>query len=152
MGYDTNFDGKFKLNTKLDSETHQFLNKFNETRRMARVQPQEYGVEGEFYVDGKGHMGQDHTPDIIKFNTPPKTQPGLWCQWRPTKDGLAIEWDGGENFYDYIKWIRYLIKAILAPRGYILNGQVYWRGDDMGDSGIITIEDNKVKVSLEKEV
>src|SRR5574337_684850 len=99
MGYSTDFFGSFELNKPLDADTLKFLQKFNETRRMARKLGREYGVEGEFYVDGTGDFGQERDATVIDGNRPPSTQPGLWCQWRPTDDGTAIEWDGGEKFY-----------------------------------------------------
>lgn len=144
MGYTTEFEGQFNLNKKLDKETHDYLVKFNETRRMARRLDAKYGVEGEFYVDGGGDFGQNHEDNIIDYNRPPSTQPSLWCMWVPTSDGLGIEWDGGEKFYAYIEWIEYLIAKILAPRGYVLNGSVSWRGEDFNDMGTIVIVNNKV--------
>jgi hypothetical protein len=32
--------------------------------------------------------------------------PGFWCQWVPSADGCGIEWDGGEKFYAYDKWLQ----------------------------------------------
>ena len=119
MGYSTYFDGQFDLDKPLDDETYELLRKLNYTRRMAR-NIEGYGVEGEFFVDGEdededtpfsGH-GQKETEDIIDYNRPPSTQPGLWCQWVPTEDKLHIEWDGGEKFYEYIGWIEYIIEKI----------------------------------------
>lgn len=111
---------------------------------MARNVGPEYGVEGEFFVDGKGWAGQDSDDTIIDYNRPPKTQPGLWCQWVPTKDGKFIEWDGSEKFYEYVEWLKYLIAKVLAPRGYILNGEVEWQGEDNSDRGIIVVKNNVV--------
>lgn len=59
MGYSTTFTGEFNLNKKLDKETHLFLTKLARTRRMKRNVGPEFGVEGEFYVEGEGFMGQD---------------------------------------------------------------------------------------------
>lgn len=146
MGYDTDFSGRFELNKKLDKETHEFLVKFNQTRRMARNLPSQFGVEGEFFVDGGGLNGQERDKTIIDFNSPPKTQPGLWCQWVPNGDGTHIEYDGGEKFYAYIEWIEYLIKSILAPKGYSLDGVVEWKGEGFNDLGQIIIKNNKVTV------
>jgi hypothetical protein len=146
VGYTTDFSGTFKLNKKLSEEDHTFLNKFNETRRMGRNVDPKYGVEGEFYVDGGGAFGQDSEDNVINNNQPPKTQPGLWCQWRPTDDGMGIEWDGGEKFYEYVAWIEYLIDKVLGPRGYVLNGEVEWEGEESGDLGKISIKDNVVTV------
>lgn len=145
MGYTTDFAGEFKLNRQLDTETANYLRKFAETRRMKRKLPLEYGVEGEFYVDGTGYAGQGHEDNVIDHNSPPSTQPGLWCQWIPNEDGTAIVWDGGEKFYDYVEWIEYIIKNFLAPKGYVLNGDVQWQGEDAGDVGVISIKDNVVR-------
>jgi hypothetical protein len=144
MGYTTDFNGKFELNKKLSEEDHKFLTKFAESRRMARNVDPKYGVEGEFYVDGSEMFGQGKDSDIINYNQPPKTQPSLWCQWVPTKDGMGLEWDGGEKFYNYIEWLQYIIENILKPRGYVLNGEVYWYGEDNADTGVMVVVDNVV--------
>jgi len=143
MGYTTDFSGRFELNKPLTSKMQEFLTKFNETRRMAR-NVEGFGVEGEFYVFGKGFFGQDNEPNVIDHNKPPRTQPGLWCQWTPTSDGKGIEWDGGEKFYAYTEWLVYLIHKVLAPNGYVLNGTVQWQGEDTGDVGEIIVENNRV--------
>ena len=146
MGYTTDFQGTFKLNKKLSKKRHEYLNKFNETRRMARNLPAKYGVDGEFFVGGKGFAGQDQDASIKDYNRAPKTQPGLWCQWRPTEDGMGIEWDGGEKFYNYVEWLQYIITNFLAPKGYILNGRVDWRGEDFSDIGQIIVRNNVIEV------
>lgn len=145
MGYTTEFDGVFNLNKPLDMKTHNFLTKLAETRRMARNLPEKYGVEGEFYVDGSGDFGQAQEPSIIDYNRPPKTQPGLWCKWVPNEDGTAIEWSGAEKFYDYVEWLEYIIKNFLAPKDYVLNGDVKYEGEDSEDFGIIHVVDNVVE-------
>lgn len=72
--------------------------------------------------------------------------PGVWCQWIPTEDGKGLEWDGNEKFYDYINWLKYLIKEVIKPRGFVLNGEVTWSGEENGDFGKIVVKDNKVEV------
>lgn len=123
-----------------------FLVRFNETRRMARNVDKKYGTEGEFYVKGEGYKGQENNDNITDYNTPPSTQPSLWCQWRPSDDGWFIQWDGGEKFYNYVEWLEYLIKKVLAPNGYVLNGSISWSGEEQGDTGTIEVVDNKVGV------
>ena len=146
MGYTTDFSGKFTLNRKLDDETFTFLKKLAETRRMARKVDAKYGIEGEFYVDGTGAFGQDADKTVIDQNSPPSTQPSLWLQWVPTEDGLGIEWDGGEKFYEYVEWLKYIIDKILAPKGYVLNGRVHFQGEDSSDFGYIVVTNNGVTV------
>lgn len=150
MGYTTEFTGSFKLNKKLDQETHTFLRKLSETRRMKRHLPEKYGIEGEFFVDGSGFAGQDRDPSIIDYNYPPSTQPSLWCNWTPTDDGTEIVWNGGEKFYEYIDWIKYIINKILNPRGYKLTGEVEWIGEDRDDLGKIIIKKNVIKIKTGK--
>jgi hypothetical protein len=144
MGYTTDFDGSFELNKPLSEKMKDFITKFSGTRRMARKQSKEFGVEGEFFIEGTGNSGQGTMPDVIDHNKPPRTQPGLWCQWVPNEDGTEIVWDGGGKFYYYTEWLVYLIHKILAPNGYVLNGQVTWQGEETGDVGEIYIENNKV--------
>lgn len=144
MGYITTFKNKFSLNKELDNITFNFLKELNYTRRMKRSLPPWFGVDGEFYVKGSGFMGQERESDIVEYNNPPASQPSLWCQWTPTDDMMHIEWDGGEKFYPYIEWIKYIISKVLAPRGYVLNGNVDWQGEENGDTGTIDIVDNVV--------
>jgi hypothetical protein len=145
MGYTTDFNGQFDLNKPLDSDTHSLLDGLNRTRRMGRkgLDPKLYGVEGEFYVQGDDPLGNNmNDKSVIDY------QPGLWCQWRPTPDGEHIEWDEGEKFYNYVEWIEYIINSILAPRGYVLSGDVSWQGEDSDDVGIISIRNNVVKTKV----
>ncbi|TRZ47845.1 MAG: hypothetical protein D4S01_11520 [Dehalococcoidia bacterium] len=148
MGYTTEFRGQFNLNKKLDDETFNLLTGLAATRRMGR-NIEGFGEEGEFYIDGNGFMGQDKDETVIDGNRPPKTQPSLWLQWVPTDDRMGIEWDGGEKFYNYVEWIQYLIEKIFEPHGYVLNGDVDWRGEEWDDTGTISIVDNVVNYTGE---
>jgi hypothetical protein len=147
MGYTTDFSGRFELNKQLSPKMAQYLTLFNETRRMKRNTDEVFGVDGEFFVFGGGNFGQDHEANVVDYNKSPSTQPGLWCQWKPTSDLMGIEWDEGEKFYYYTEWLVYLINKILAPNGYVLNGSVEWDGEDRGDYGTITVIDNRVFTS-----
>ena len=166
MGYSTYFFGNFKLDKPLKPEHAAYLLKFSATRRMKRhaqetaTRPDPVriaaglpiGDDGEFFV-GAGEMaGQEHSSDVKNYNEPPATQPGLWCQWVPSEDGTAIQWDEGEKFYDYMEWLEYLISKFLQPWGYILNGSVEWKGDESDDLGMILVVNNKVTVKQGKVV
>lgn len=144
MGYTTDFNGEFALNTPLKPKMKKYLELLNSTRRMSRNVESGYGTEGEFYVFGEGFMGQGNESNVINHNAPPKTQPGLWCQWTPNEDGTAIVWDEAEKFYEYTTWLVYIITKILAPNGYVLNGVVEYRGEERDDNGIIEVKDNVV--------
>jgi hypothetical protein len=144
MGYHTEFWGRFDLDCPLVHETYRLLKGLSETRRMKRS-VEGYGIDGEFFIPvPDGNFGQTHDENIVDYNAPPATQPGLWCQWIPTEDRLHIEWDGGEKFYEYVPWIRYLLNRILLPRGYKLTGSVEWQGEETDDKGIIVAEGNRI--------
>jgi hypothetical protein len=134
MGYNTEFSGRFLLNKPLDEETYKYLLAFSETRHMKRnpallgTAGHKYGIEGEFYVSGVSKY-EDEDTGVVDHNHPPSTQPSLWCQWIPSEDHLGIEWDGGEKFYEYEAWLKYLLKNFLLPKGYILSGIVPWTDD-----------------------
>lgn len=160
MGYSTEFEGSFAVTPGLSQEHIDYLYTFSDTRRMKRdpeilkdfpdplreVVGLPLGIDGEFFISGKGSSGQDKDKSVIDYNEPPSTQPGLWCQWIPANGGNSIEWDGNEKFYDYIGWIKYIIANFMKPWGYSLNGTVKWRGKSFDDIGKIVITDNVVQV------
>jgi hypothetical protein len=109
MGYTTEFTGSIKIEPPLNANELEFLTKFVESRRMKRG-------KGPFYAGG-GFAGQDHEPDIDNYNEPPDGQPGLWCKWKPAKDGASLSWSGAEKFYESHKWMAYLRSYFLVLRG-----------------------------------
>lgn len=162
MGYTTSFSGHFDLNKPLTKAHQDYLKEFCNTRRMARdinhagladdvirlAAELPLGDQGGYYVGATGFQGQDNDASVINYNTVPVGQPGLWCQWMPGEDGKTIEWDGGEKFYCYVEWLEYIIEHFLQPWGYVLNGDVYWEGEDgASDTGRISVMDNVVNVS-----
>jgi hypothetical protein len=158
MGYTTDFMGRFNLDHPLTPEHHAYLSKFSEIRHMERdaslaegysdpirlAAKLPLGAEGAYFVGSGGFKGQDRDSSVIDYNQEPEGQPGIWCQWVPTTESDAIEWDGGEKFYNYVEWLQYLIVNFLAPWGYKLNGSVKWQGERMEDRGKIVVVDNVV--------
>lgn len=158
MGYTTDFYGSFEVTPALSAEHAQYINLFSETRRMRRdaARLEEFedpvrvavglplGDEGSYFVGGKGLCGQDRDSSILDYNSPPGSQPGLWCQWVVGEQGETLEWDGGEKFYYYVEWLEYLIEHFLKPWGYAVNGEVRWVGEDDEDRGTIVAINNVV--------
>jgi hypothetical protein len=142
----------------LKPEHAAYLNKFNRTRRMrrepakAKLLPDPareavglpLGEEAAYFVGGGGFHGQERDDSVLDYNRPPKGQPGLWCKWRPKANATAIVWDRGEKFYHYVEWLKYLVGHFLAPWGYVLNGEMKWRGKATDDVGTLLVKDNRV--------
>lgn len=166
MGYTTDFSGAFNFDKPLSTAQIEYINMFSETRRMGRDERQlkhmkahgqgnircfelleelnlPIGANGEFYC-GEGSYGQDHDDSIIDYNS--SKQPGLWCQWVVDEEGDKLVWNGGEKFYNYVEWLKYLIQHFFMPWGYKLSGEVSWRGEDHSDIGVIKVVDNVVTV------
>ena len=59
------------------------------------------------------------------------------------RDFLTPEED--ESRYGVRLWLRLLTEHYLAPRGYVLNGEITWEGEDRDDGGTIFVKDNQVE-------
>jgi hypothetical protein len=116
-----------------------------------------YGHEGEFFAKDDGNFGQGDDGSVIDHNCPPgqkgfaqgeveKGQPGLWCQWEISEDGTELFWDGGEKFYNYIAWLKYIIKNFFIPWGIFANGEIEWQGEERDDIGKIKVKNNEIFV------
>lgn len=187
MGYTTEFKGKVVFDQELPKTLIEFLERLCTTRRMAR-NPEKIkeiyknwqamcyngnlGTDGEFFAvdekdeDYKKNMkylhdsfGQAHDDSIIDYNNPPRTQPGLWCQWAvvpvnkddmedDTKDTVRayLEWDGGEKFYSYVEWLRYIISNFIEPLDITACGAFLAVGEEYGDASYIIVDNNEVSV------
>ena len=87
-----------------------------------------YGIEGQLYlkddnigvIPNKSRCYEEipNQPFIRSLCGIPRL---VWV-YSPTEQ--AICWDGLEKNYYYVEWIEYLIRYVVAPRGYVLNGEV----------------------------
>jgi hypothetical protein len=165
MGYTTDFTGEVTIDPPLNEDETSFLSDFNATRRMHRTR-------GPLFVKGTGIQGQGNDKDVLNFNASDPDQPGLWCQWVPTEGGEALEWDGGEKFYNATEWMEYIVHRLLSPaaREYVnahitedprlasftcdhtVNGEIEASGEEPGDVWVIRVEDNVVTAADGKVV
>ena len=158
MGYSTYFESGFTFDKPVTEEFKKYINNFSASRRMMRdndkikeIYPNwkdlcfnsELGLNGEYFIGGGNTSIFENDKSVIDYNIPPSNQPGLWCQWVITDDCTQLVWDGCEKFYNYKKWLLYLIENFILPSGYKLNGEVSWY-DDYGDTGVIFVENNKI--------
>lgn len=118
MGYTTEFKGRFEITPGLTDADRKFLIDFNAARHGSNLTPD---------------------PDV----------PGFYCQWTVQSEEPGVDflvWDGGEKFYNYVDWLEYLLENVFKPKGYTLNGEVTWQGEDPSDIGKIEVDDNVVNV------
>lgn len=153
MGYSTDFAGRIEITPPLNETEIRYLKMFANTRHMQREQ-------GEYYVDGT--FGHDET-GVLKncYNTPPESQPDLWCKFEPTDDGTALVWDESEKTYNGLEWVRYLIDTFLKPGAvadsvediqfadftfdHVCNGELLAQGEDIDDRWKILVANNIVQ-------
>ena len=83
---------------------------------------------------------------IIDYNKPAGSCPSLYCTWMPSSDGNAIEPDDMDKRYDYVQWLVFIINNFLKPKGYVLDGEVKWQGEDPEDFGKIVIQNNNIRL------
>ena len=160
MGYTTEFFGALTFNKPVDEELKNYVNKFCGVRHMNRdtdiikqVYPEwekmcyrgNLGPNGEYFINDDNAFGQAYDKSILDYNTPPITQPGLWCKWEITEDGQHLQWDGMEKFYNYVEWLEYLISVFFEPNGYFLNGVLKFIGEDFDDRGYIIVRRNCIE-------
>ena len=103
-----------------------------------------YGHDGEYFT-GDFNKRWAERARLMKKGL---CQHGLWCQWEISEDGKLLQWDGGEKFYNYVEWLKYLINHFFEPWGIKLNGTIEWEGEDHSDTGRIIVTDNVVKTQV----
>lgn len=168
MGYTTEFEGCYRISQPINKKLINFINNLSSTRRMKRdvqkiteIFPDWaercydgiLGKEGEFFINDIKGFGQARDNSIIDYNRPPRTQPGLWCQWVIKPDekiteekdwyDVVLEWNGGEKFYDYVKWLQYIIDNFFKD-GTVLNGVTLAVGEETNDATWIVVVDNRI--------
>ncbi len=61
-------------------------------------------------------------------------------------DRACIVPEDDESRHGLRMWLLVLIEHFLGPRGYVLNGEIWWTADDdSGDRGCIYVKDNQVE-------
>lgn len=156
MGYCTEFEGKVTFNKPLTPKFKEYVNAFCEMRQVKRNSEKikelfpnwkklcydgVLGEEGQFFIGGT-----EFDNSVIDGNNPPILIPSLWCHWHLNeKDELV--WNGIEKFYNYKKWLAYLLFYFFEPNGYLGNGKFFYEGEDWEyDWGNLYVVNNAVSV------
>ena len=178
MGYTTHFYGELSFDPPVSDELAAYINAFADTRHVKRdvdairqIYPNweklcwkgDLGRDGEYFVgkqidtkwsDTGSEMSVSQWADyrmvangILDNNHAPAGVPGLWCHWIINKEGNLC-WSGAEKFYDYDRWLEYLIERFIKPEGYVLNGRIGYIGERGGDLGYLVVTENQVRKEL----
>ena len=114
-----------------------------------------YGKGGELFCEGS----EDEIWEGIErlshkeLCTPAGECPDLFCCWTPTsgrKRITLVNKDEKPDWFDEmgvkypIRWLAFLIRRFLAPRGYVLNGHFRWKGWNLEDAGTCYVVDNRI--------
>lgn len=67
-----------------------------------------------------------------------------YFQWVPADTLEHIVWDGNEKFYHYVEQLGWLCNEWLSKRGIVANGELYWEGEETGDTGLLRVVDSTV--------
>jgi hypothetical protein len=62
-----------------------------------------------------------------------------------SEDRECILPEQDESRHGFRLWLKLVVEYYLAPRGYVLNGEVTWEGEDRDDSGTIFVKDNQIE-------
>ena len=173
MDYINRLSGTRRMKRDVNILMELYGGKFGYPNRRSKDPVRIYGLDGEYFAREDGQSGQSHDKSILDYNVSPgligygkdtdfnarwnenqkrKTdgigQPGLWCQWIIVEeDGVQyLEWDGGEKFYDYVEWLKYLDKHFFKPWNIQLEGEIQWQGEEIGDIGKIIAKDGKIEI------
>lgn len=180
LDYINTFSETRRMKRDVNKLMELYKGKFGHPNPMDKTPQGIYGRDGEYFAYDDGNAGQVNDDSIIEYNCPPgqmeydstsdftarwtennrriasgTCQPGLWCQWivREIDDGKQVlEWDGGEKFYNYVEWLKYLIEHFFETWGVKLNGEIEWVGEDTNDRGKIVVIENVVKTLIGRVV
>lgn len=132
MGYTTIFEGYLTSDLPLPNKLSQEINDINPYNNYYRKTNNEnYGMDDYLHNDiYKKKIGSNIDS---------------YCQWCYNEKEKVIEWDGGEKFYGYILWLKFILKLINEKSNCKFNGIIRWMGEEIADIGLIEVIDNEIK-------
>lgn len=88
-------------------------------------------------AEAKMFLEANKNPESIEPN------PGIrsYVQWVPSESLDAIVYDGNEKFYDYDKWMQWVLDR-LTKMGINADGSIVWSGESAGDVGVLKVQGN----------
>ena len=163
MGYYIQLSGAATITPDLKPAHYEYLQRFIEQRHMTLHHLEALAVEQPADRALRELAGLPPTPEFILLQQPdvgfcssrsaavkdynsPYKAPSLWCPWvisGPSPARLMAPDDEGK-YYEFDKWLIYLVATFFIPWGYVLSGGFKWQGEDRGDFGRLAIYDNVI--------
>ena len=115
MGYNTDWNGQLNLSRKLTDK---------EQEEWDTIQNERHDSEYEY-----GNKNREY--------------PSIWCGFEVNGD--VFEWDTNEKTYMGQEWIRFFVNKVIEwnkEKEIIVEGEMEWRGQDMGDNGKVKVKYN----------
>tara|TARA_Y100001972_G_C7654795_1_gene329618 strand:+ start:1833 stop:2258 length:426 start_codon:yes stop_codon:yes gene_type:complete len=116
MGYNTDWNGQLNLSRKLTDK---------EQEEWDTIQNERHDSEYEY-----GNKNREY--------------PSIWCGFE-VNEGDVFEWDTNEKTYMGQEWIRFFVNKVIEwnkEKEIIVEGEMEWRGQDMGDNGKVKVKYN----------
>ena len=69
--------------------------------------------------------------------------PSIWCGFEVELD--KFKWDEGEKTYEGIEWIKFFVNKVIEwnkEKEISVEGEMEWRGEEMGDNGQVKVNLN----------
>ena len=159
MGYSTFFCGRFELVPALTpSQVATIGELYNHRHSLASSRDDEPLLRLPYEAPLMGNMSElapvGRSPSHATYTGCEKGMawsgpfPSAYCQWTVTSDGSYLEWDGGEKFYGYELWLRFLIEHFFKPWNVAVTGAIEFEGEDGVERGTIFAHGDRVLVIL----
>lgn len=164
MGYNTDFEGFFKIDPALSKEEIEYFKWFNQTRRVGLFND-EYGILprkiSKTALKNGIYLIESEIENVIDYNIPAMGQPSLWCGWTVSDDGSSFIWDGKEKFYEYTQWLSFMKSAFFDSNAWAkklypevlnfldshsLNGEIMAFGEEWDDIAKFVAKDNEIYI------
>ena len=114
-----------------------------------------YTTKFSGYIGLSRKLSLKEAKQVLDFNEDPESisgdHPNSYMQWVPSESLDAIVWDGQEKFYNYVDWLKWIVKW-LSDLGIKSSGELFWSGESAGDTGRIQVIDGIVSEVTSKSL
>lgn len=140
MGYTTEFEGALELRPALADGLVAAWNAMVKERNNTYLDGSPRSFDAKLY----GRL-EVRRPNAGQTKWP--CAPSCWDQWTLRQDKAKqctlIEWDGGEKFYGFIRWLQHTLDtlhAVVRPLQLSVTGLIRWQGQEKEDQGVLRVE------------